>query len=60
LENLSTKKKKDGYIIKLKRVLARSINDRNLKTIVSRMEEKVQIFDQLRDAMRSFAIIGGF
>jgi hypothetical protein len=52
VENLSTKKKKDKYIIKLNRVLARAINDRNLKTVVSRMEEKVQIFDQLRDAMR--------
>jgi hypothetical protein len=50
--NLSTRKKKDKYIIKLNRVLARAINDRNLKTVVSRMEEKVQIFDQLRDAMR--------
>jgi hypothetical protein len=52
VENLSTKKKKDGYIIKLNRVLARAINDSNLKTTVSRMEEKVQIFDQLRDTMR--------
>jgi hypothetical protein len=50
--NLSTRKKKDKYIIKLNRVLARAINDRNLKTVVSRMEEKVQIFDHLRDAMR--------
>jgi len=52
VENLSTKKKKDGYIIKLNRVLGRAINDSNLKTTVSRMEEKVQIFDQLRDTMR--------
>jgi len=52
VENLSTKKKKDGYIIKLNRVLGRAINDINLKTTVSRMEEKVQIFDQLRDTMR--------
>ena len=52
VENLSTKKKKDKHIIKLNRVLARAINDRDLKTVVSRMEEKVQIFDQLRDAMR--------
>jgi hypothetical protein len=50
--NLSAKKKKDRYIIKLNRVLGRAINDRNLKPIVSRMEEKAQIFDQLRDAMR--------
>jgi len=52
VENLSTKKKKDGYIIKLNRVLGQAINDSNLKTTVSRMEEKVQIFDQLRDMMR--------
>jgi hypothetical protein len=52
VEGLSTKKKKDKYIIRLNRVLARAINDSNLKTTVSRMEEKVQIFDQLRDAMR--------
>ena len=52
VENSSSKKKKDRYIIKLNRVLGRAINDRNLKTVVSRMEEKAQIFDQLRDAMR--------
>jgi hypothetical protein len=52
VENLSTKKKKDGYIIKLNRVLGQAINDSNLKTTVGRMEEKVQIFDQLRDMMR--------
>ena len=52
VEYLSAKKKKDRYIIKLNRVLGRAINDNNLKTIVSRMEEKAQIFDQLRDAMR--------
>jgi hypothetical protein len=50
--NLSAKKKKDRYIIRLNRVLGRIIKDSNLKTIASRMEEKVQIFDQLRDAMR--------
>jgi hypothetical protein len=42
----------------LNRVLARALNDKNLKTIVSRMEEKTQIFDQLRDAMR-IAVSGG-
>ena len=52
VENLSAKKKKDRYIIKLNRAIGRAINDSNLKTIVSRMEEKAQIFDQLRDAMR--------
>ena len=52
VESLSAKKKKDRYIIKLNRVIGRAINDSNLKTIVSRMEEKAQIFDQLRDAMR--------
>jgi hypothetical protein len=58
VENLSSRKKKDRYIIKLNRVIARAINDRNLKTIVSRMEEKAQIFDQLRDAMR-IAVLDG-
>lgn len=52
VSNLSGKKKKDRYIIKLNREIGRIINDSNLKTVVSRMEEKVQIFDQLRDAMR--------
>jgi hypothetical protein len=52
VENLSAKKKKDRYIIKLNRVLGRAINDNNLKAIVSRLEQKTQIFDQLRDAMR--------
>jgi hypothetical protein len=50
--NLSAKKKKDRYIIRLNRVLGRIRKDSNLRTIASRMEEKVQIFDQLRDAMR--------
>jgi menaquinone-dependent protoporphyrinogen IX oxidase len=58
VENLSAKKKKDKYIIKLNRVLGRAINDKNLKTIVSRMEEKTQIFDELRDAMRIAASDG--
>jgi hypothetical protein len=52
VESLSDKKKKDRYIIKLNRVLGRVINDRNLQTTVSRMKEKTQLFDQLRDAMR--------
>jgi len=56
--DLPPKKKKDKYIIKLNRVLARAIGDNNLKTIVSRMEEKAQIFDDLRDAMR-IAVSGG-
>jgi hypothetical protein len=50
--NLSAKNKKDRYIIRLNRVLGRIIKDSNLKTIASRMEKKVLIFDQLRDAMR--------
>jgi len=58
VENLSAKKRKDRYIIKLNRVLGRAVSDNNLKTIVSRMEEKTQIFDQLRDAMR-IAASGG-
>jgi hypothetical protein len=58
VENLSAKKKKDRYIIKLNRVLGRAVRDNNLKTIVSRMEEKAQIFDDLRDAMR-IAVSGG-
>ena len=33
-------------------MLGRVVSDRNLQTIVSRMEEKAQIFDQLRAAMR--------
>jgi hypothetical protein len=39
-------------------VLKRAINDRNLKTVVSRMEEKAEIFDELRDAMRIAASDG--
>lgn len=52
VEHLSAKKKKNRFIINLNCVLGRAINNSNLKTIVSRMEEKAQIFDQLRDAMR--------
>jgi hypothetical protein len=58
VKDLSATKKKDRYIIKLNRVLARVLNDKNLKTIVSRMEEKVQIFDELREAMRIAASDG--
>jgi hypothetical protein len=58
VENLSSQKKRDGYIIKLNRVLARALNDKNLKTIVGRMEEKTQIFDELRDAMHIAASDG--
>lgn len=58
VENLSAKKKKDRYIIKLNRVIGRATNDNNLKAIVSRLEQKTQIFDQLRDAMR-IAVSGG-
>ena len=58
VENLSSQKKKDGYIIKLNRVLVRALNDKNLKTIVGRMEEKTQIFDELRDAMHIAASDG--
>ena len=58
VKNLSAKKKKDRYIIKLNRVLARALNDKNLKIIVGRIEEKTQIFDELRDAMR-IAALGG-
>ena len=50
--DLSPKKKRDKYIIKLNRAIGRVVSDNNLKTIVSRMEEKAQIFDQLSDAMR--------
>ncbi len=58
VENLSAKNKKDRYIIKLNRVLGQALRDNNLKTIVSRMEQKAQIFDDLRDAMR-IAVSGG-
>ncbi len=52
VEKLPQKKKNDRYVVRLKRLIGRAINDRNLKTIVNKMEEKAQIFDQLRDAMR--------
>ena len=58
VKNLPARKKKDRYIIKLNRVSARVLNDKNLKTIVGRMEEKTQIFDELRDAMRIAASDG--
>jgi len=46
------KMKKDRCIAQLDRSLGRVLNDRDLKKIVSRMEEKANIFDQLREAMR--------
>lgn len=52
VENLPYKKKNDRYIVRLNQLIGRVITDRNFKKIVSRMEQKAQIFDQLRDAMR--------
>jgi len=36
----------------LNRVLGKVVNNANLKTVVTRLVEKTQVFDQLRDAMR--------
>jgi len=50
--NLPAKKKRDKHIVKFNRVLGRVVNDANLKTVVTRLEEKAEVFDRLRDAMR--------
>jgi hypothetical protein len=52
VEKLSAKDKQDGYLVKLNGLLGRTVNDTNLKTVVIRLEEKAEIFDQLRVAMR--------
>jgi len=52
VRNSSAKDKQDRHIVKLNRVLGRAANDINLKTVVTRLEEKAKTFDQLRDAMR--------
>jgi len=58
VESLSSKKKEDRFITKLNRVLSLVVNDSNIETIVSGMEEKVKIFDRLRNAMRMAASNG--
>jgi len=58
VNNLPAKKKQDRHIVKFNRVLGRVIRDTNLKTVVSGLEEKAAIFDQLRDAMR-IGVSGG-
>ncbi len=52
LSALPTKSKEDKYITKLNRVIGRITRDSNFREVISSMEEKAQIFDQLRDAMR--------
>ena len=52
VENLSAKKKRDKHIVKINRALGKVVNDANLKTVVARLEEKAEVFDRLRDAMR--------
>ena len=58
VDNLSANKKQDRHIVKFNYLLGRVIRDTNLKTVVSRLEEKAAIFDQLRDAMR-IGVSGG-
>jgi len=50
--HLPASKKQDKHIVKLNRVLAPAVNDANLKTVVTRLVEKTEVFDRLRDAMR--------
>jgi len=52
VESLPARKRKDRSIAKLNRVIGRAINDSTLRAVASRMEEKAETFDQLRDAMR--------
>ncbi len=52
LLGLPQRKRYDKYIIRLNTLIGRATTDRNLKNNVSKMEQKAQIFDQLRDAMR--------
>ncbi len=52
IADLSTDKKNDKYISRLYTVLRRILKDESLKKAMLRMEEKAEIFDQLRAAMR--------
>ena len=58
VDSLSPTSKRDKFISKLNRVLSLAMNDSNMAATVSRMEEKVKTFDQLRDAMRMAASDG--
>ena len=52
VRHLPASKKQDKHIVKLNRVLGQAVNDANLKTVVTRLVAKTQVFDRLRDAMR--------
>jgi len=52
LSALPTEDKEDRYITRLSKAIGRITADGNLRAAVTSMEEKAQVFDQLRDAMR--------
>jgi len=52
IETLPARVKKDNRISQLNSILILVLNDRNLKRTVTMLQEKVIIFDQLREAMQ--------
>jgi len=52
IKTLPASKRKDGSISQLDNILSPISNDRNLKEIVDGMQKKVNMFDQLREAMK--------
>jgi len=52
ISDLPIEDKEDRYVSRLNRVIGRIAGDKNLREAVNSMEEKAQVFDQLRDAMR--------
>ena len=52
LDGLSAKKRQHKAIVKVTRALGRIVGDKDLTTVVNRLEEKASVFDNLRDAMR--------
>jgi hypothetical protein len=58
IETLPARTKKDNRISQLNSILISVLNDHNLKRTVTMLQEKVIIFDQLREAMQ-IALPGG-
>jgi hypothetical protein len=52
VDGLSANKRQDRAIVKVKRLLGQILRDKDLTIVANRLEEKVAVFDQLRDAMR--------
>lgn len=58
LDRVPANKRQSRHIVKLNRALGRVVRDTNLTAMVNRLQEKIKVFDRLRDAMR-ISVSGG-